>query len=306
MSPFRLALLASVATFLLLVAGGLVKPTGSSLACPDWPLCNGEVFPAMTGGVEYEHSHRLAALAVVMFSVWLVVATRRAGVARRVRVLALVLLPLIGMQAALGAITVIHRLPAPVSTAHLALAMTFFLCVMTCAHWLAQGQDGARFEPGQPRLAALAALAMVFAQSLLGGFIRHTGANRACGIEFPLCGGEWWPELWAGRAHQLHRLLGIVTLVVVFAAAVPTARAAWRAGRRLALACTLLAPVLAVAQVFLGIATVTSAIALPQVMGHFIVGMALLACCHAAHVGLGPRRLASEATPLPDALPEPS
>lgn len=289
--PFRLAVLASCATFALLIAGGLVKPTGSSLACPDWPLCNGTAFPSMTGGVEFEHSHRLAALAVVMFSAWLVVATRLASavVAPRVRRLALMLLPMIGIQAALGAITVIHKLPAPVSTAHLGLSMIFFMTVMTCAHWLSQDHAPRRVEPGAPRGWALFALVSVYLQILLGGFIRHTGAGRACGMEFPTCMGEWWPELWASRAHQIHRLLGVVVFLVVVAAAIPTARAAAKASRGLARSCALLAPFLCALQVVLGIVTVTSGIGVPQVMGHFIVGMALLACWHAAYVSLGPR-----------------
>jgi heme A synthase len=60
--PFAIA--TAVATFLLLLIGGLVNPTGSSLACPDWPLCHGSAFPEMTGGVFFEHSHRLAATTV--------------------------------------------------------------------------------------------------------------------------------------------------------------------------------------------------------------------------------------------------
>lgn len=290
MHPLRLALLASFATFLLLIAGGLVKPTGSSLACPDWPLCNGEIFPAMTGGVEYEHSHRLAALAVSLFTFWLVIQVWRSpAMSRRVRILSSILLPLIGVQAALGAITVLKKLPAPVSTAHLGLSMIFFLCLMTCAHWLAQAPVRDRIEAALPRFAALVALVAVYLQILLGGFIRHTGASRTCGLDFPLCGGEWWPLSWAARANQLHRGMGIVVTLIVIAAAIPTYRAAARSGRRLARACALAAPFLCVAQVFIGIATVRSGIGLGEVMAHFIVGMTLLATCHAAYMGLGPR-----------------
>ena len=44
-------------TFALVVLGGIVHNTGSSLACPDWPLCYGMVFPPMRGGILYEHGH---------------------------------------------------------------------------------------------------------------------------------------------------------------------------------------------------------------------------------------------------------
>src|SRR4051812_27089792 len=61
-------------TLLLILAGGVVHTTGSSLACPDWPLCYGQVFPEMTGGVLFEHSHRLIASAVTTCTLALVIA----------------------------------------------------------------------------------------------------------------------------------------------------------------------------------------------------------------------------------------
>src|SRR5262245_40347203 len=51
MLEHRFAKLAAAATFLLLVIGGTVNPTGSSLACPEPTLvCNGQLFPPMVGG----------------------------------------------------------------------------------------------------------------------------------------------------------------------------------------------------------------------------------------------------------------
>src|SRR5262249_60691764 len=57
----RFAVATAVATYLLILIGGLVHGTGSSLACPDWPTCYGTFMPKMEGGVLVEHSHRLAA-----------------------------------------------------------------------------------------------------------------------------------------------------------------------------------------------------------------------------------------------------
>src|SRR3954451_10318022 len=62
--PFAFAL--AGLTFALVVLGGIVHNTGSSLACPDWPLCNGTAFPKMAGAILIEHGHRLTAFAVVM------------------------------------------------------------------------------------------------------------------------------------------------------------------------------------------------------------------------------------------------
>ena len=58
---------------LLLVAGGLVTSTDSGLAVPDWPLSYGKWMPEMTGGVFYEHGHRMIASFVGMLTIILCV-----------------------------------------------------------------------------------------------------------------------------------------------------------------------------------------------------------------------------------------
>ena len=62
--PHRLAVLTTAATFLLILAGGVVTNTGTGMAVPDWPTTFGYnmfLYPLsrMTGGVYYEHAHRL-------------------------------------------------------------------------------------------------------------------------------------------------------------------------------------------------------------------------------------------------------
>ena len=75
MLEHRFAKLAAAATFVLLVIGGTVNPTGSSLACPEPTfVCHGQLFPPMVGGVLYEHGHRLAAMTVGLLQICLTVA----------------------------------------------------------------------------------------------------------------------------------------------------------------------------------------------------------------------------------------
>ena len=64
--------------------GGLVHNTRSSLACPDWPLCFGHVFPKMEGGVLVEHSHRLVAATVTFLALGLMIGALRRATAHRV------------------------------------------------------------------------------------------------------------------------------------------------------------------------------------------------------------------------------
>jgi len=60
----RFSLLTAGATFVLVVAGGLVTSTGSGLAVPDWPTTFGHnmfLYPwsKMVDGILIEHGHRL-------------------------------------------------------------------------------------------------------------------------------------------------------------------------------------------------------------------------------------------------------
>src|SRR6185437_16061343 len=112
MSLRRFASVTAGLTFILLLMGGLVHNTGSSLACPDWPLCFGQVFPKMEGGVLVEHSHRLVAATVTILTFVLMIGcirrasrVRDAGLAKAgVLAFALIL-----VQALLGGLTVIFR-----------------------------------------------------------------------------------------------------------------------------------------------------------------------------------------------------
>src|ERR1041385_3830082 len=73
----RFALVTAGCTFLLLLAGALVTSTGSSLAVPDWPLSFGKFFPQMTGGVLFEHGHRMVAGTVAALTAGLAIALQR-------------------------------------------------------------------------------------------------------------------------------------------------------------------------------------------------------------------------------------
>ena len=59
------------------VLGGLVSSTHASLACPDWPTCNGEWFPPLNGLVGLQMAHRYGAYALT--TLLIVVAFRARG-----------------------------------------------------------------------------------------------------------------------------------------------------------------------------------------------------------------------------------
>src|SRR5580765_3587662 len=115
MLEHKVAKLAACASFLLLIIGGMVNATGSSLACPEaFVICKRSILPEMTGGVLYEHGHRLAAMAVGLIQIGLTVALWRRR--RDLRWLGALLLGMVLAQGLFGAITVYFKLVWFVST----------------------------------------------------------------------------------------------------------------------------------------------------------------------------------------------
>ncbi|MSP59958.1 MAG: heme A synthase [Myxococcales bacterium] len=300
----RLAITTACATFGLLLIGGLVHNTRSSLACPDWPLCFGSAFPKMVGGVFYEHSHRLAATTVGLLTVALAVLLGLRG--RRMLWLGLGAVGLVVFQGVLGGLTVIYRLPTMVSTSHLAVSLIFFCLLLYIAFQLRE-PDAAPLavSPSLRRLIAIAAGA-VFLQSLVGALMRHLGAGLAC-IDFPMCRGALWPTGVhpSVQLHAAHRLFAVVAGALVCGVAVK----AWRAaeGRRALRALAVALPVVVLFQIALGVASILTFLAVVPVTAH-LGGAALLlgdlvvlflATRSAATVTVtAPQRA------LPDSLPE--
>lgn len=132
------------------VLGGMVSTNHASLVCPDWPTCNGAWFPAMTGLVGLQMSHRFAAYLLTLFLAALAWRARRAPA---VRGLAMALFVLVLVQGVIGVVNLVLGIPVWVSALHLgnatlllALAIigTFRLAAMpSVAHAAAPARDAA-------------------------------------------------------------------------------------------------------------------------------------------------------------------
>jgi heme A synthase len=234
----RLVLATAIATFVLIIVGGVVRVSDSGLGCGPagsgfhgWPFCNGDVVPGLTLHSIVEYTHRaVAGIVTVLIVSILVLAWRRQ---REYLVPAAGLLGLVLAQAVLGGATVEGNLEEAYVAAHLGLAMLLLGGLL----YLYRNVSGVTPTDGGPRLRAMsiAASVAVLCTVVAGGYMAGTqnygradyqlgdGAHHACGKEFPTCNGEFMPF---GKArlvdiHLTHRAfmylasLLVISLVVV-------------------------------------------------------------------------------------------
>jgi len=185
----RYTILLSVCTLFLIVAGATVVSKQAGLSVPDWPLSYGKVMPPMTGGVLFEHGHRMIGTLVGMLTIgllcWLLATEKRTWM-RKIGWVALGWVTVVGL---LGGLTVKMLTPPPVSILHTCLAQLFFsltvaIAVFTSRSWL-EGPVMVE-DAGTPSLRTMAILtpAAVLIQIALGAGFRQ----RAIGVMPHLAG----------------------------------------------------------------------------------------------------------------------
>jgi cytochrome c oxidase assembly protein subunit 15 len=200
----RLAVILAGWTFLLIIAGALVTSNDAGLSVPDWPTSFGSWYkiPKLIGGVKFEHTHRMIAQGAGLLTIVLVVWTWRVEKRHWLRYLALAALGTVVAQGILGGITVLFYLPPAVSSAHAALAQTFFciavaIAVFTGRKWIEE-QPPVEFDQRRPSLFTLTLLSIfvLYVQLILGAMFRHHGLS-------------WWP-------HVVHAI--VVSFVLAWTA----------------------------------------------------------------------------------------
>jgi len=225
----RLGLATALLTFCLIVIGSVVRTTGSGLACPDWPLCQGRWIPPLESHVLIEWFHRLVALLVSLAIVSLGALTLSIGsLRRRLGGLIVLLWALLAVQVLLGALTVWKLLDPSVVSGHLAVALLIFSTLVTYTRH-ARGAEadraiGAARPAGLLPLFAGASL-LTYGQALLGGVVSSRHAGLAC-PDWPTCFGAWLPPMEGLVAIQMAHRFGAYLLTALVLAAAATARQA--------------------------------------------------------------------------------
>jgi cytochrome c oxidase assembly protein subunit 15 len=226
------------ATSGLIVLGALVRAHGAGLACPDWPLCFGQVLPPFDLRVGFEWTHRVVAGSVALAFTGLALGVSRSPEAKaRCRGWLALAALLLALQIALGALTVLHLLAAWTVASHLLVGNAFNACLLLIG--LRLWRDPGATEAAPPAGSGLwlgATLVSLWLQLLLGGLVSSRYAGLAC-PEWPTCnGGVFFPSFGgAVGLHLLHRCNGYL-LALLLAVTALRARGSGALGRVLALA----------------------------------------------------------------------
>jgi heme A synthase len=215
----RLIVATAVATYLLVVMGGVVRVSESGLGCGDkdqWPLCHGSLLPPLEQTALIEFTHRwVAAVATGLVIALAVVVWLRYRDVRWLRNATTVVVVLFIAQIVLGAITVEFNLPSGVIMIHLANALLLLGALVWIAVTTAMaGSARARPPLGTVRLTGVA-VGATYLLALSGALVVDQGAGAAC-AGWPLCGNGF--QFTSGQyadINLLHRLVaGIVVLLL--------------------------------------------------------------------------------------------
>ena len=262
----RLVWKMAIATLALMAVGSATRVMNAGLACPDWPLCYGQLAPLqqMNFQVFLEWFHRLDASLIGVMAIALagLCCWHRRDLPSWLPWASLAALMLIVVQGLLGGLTVTELLRFDIVTAHLGTALLFFTLLLVIGVLLTPYR-GTGTTGALPWLGLTAAV-LVYLQSLLGGLVGSRWAAHQCFGLAELC------QVMNSHIVGVFPPTLATLLLVGMAWRTPALHAALR---RLAN----LAGVLLLLQILLGIATFRLHLQVePLTVSHQTVGAALL------------------------------
>ena len=202
-----LAAVAAAATFLLIVAGGLVTSHEAGLAVVDWPNSYGYnlfLYPLsrMTGGIYYEHAHRLAGSLVGLTTLVLAIHLQRVERRAWVKLLGWAALAAVIVQGVLGGLRVTGHFTLATSpdavapnivlaVVHGTLAQLFFclviaLAAFTSTGWLVAPTPREDARAAVDRAFTTLLVPVLIVQLVLGAVQRHLSQMLMVHIAFAM------------------------------------------------------------------------------------------------------------------------
>ena len=228
----KLAMIAAILAFCVIVLGAWVRLSHAGLGCPDWPGCYGQLtWPDAAQEIEtanqafperpYEsnkawremlHRYLAGALMLLIFAIgWISWRGKNPDgqFNRQFRLLATILVILIIFQALLGMWTVTLKLKPIIVMAHLLGGLTSFSLIL----WLVfssgrQISDKPNIRIRKMRPAIITAIIILTCQIALGGWTSANYAALAC-PDLPMCNGQWWPAADFQEGFVLWREIGV-------------------------------------------------------------------------------------------------
>lgn len=224
------AIITSIGTYAIILAGVLVTTTGSGHGCGNtWPFCHGQIIPGVitvAGIIEYSHRvmSSLDGFLVLVLTVWAWFLYRTDF---RARLFAFLSLLFVVLQGALGALTVMFEGTLALNwilSIHFGLSLIAFASVILLTVRIFQigreqlaGRE--KMDAPVPRLQfpvwGLAVYTYIVVYT--GALVEHTGAVTACGTSIPGCGSTFFPSFTSLAGIQvLHRYAaGLLWLLVL-------------------------------------------------------------------------------------------
>jgi cytochrome c oxidase assembly protein subunit 15 len=178
----RFANFVVVWTVLLFIAGALVTSNNAALSVPDWPKSFGTWFPSLrqlAGGAFFEHSHRVIAGGLGIFTLALAIRIWLKDSRRWLRWLGVIAVFGVVVQAVLGGEVVRQLLQYWLPVIHAVFAQIVFAAVLGIAVFTSSWWTSERpqlVDSGTPSIRSLAMVnaGVIFLQVVLGAGFRHS------------------------------------------------------------------------------------------------------------------------------------
>ncbi len=210
--------------FFATFGGTVVSKTDSGLGCgQDFPLCNGKFIPAHTVESLIEYSHRLVSGLAGLCALAVVIAFWKYSKRRDLRMYSVMTLVFVMVQAVMGALAVIYDQSSYVRALHFGFSLIAFASALMLSLGIRRiDKTKSNYTLGNlPRVSrSLRNMTWIttiycYVVVYIGAYVSHSNSAGGCS-GWPLCNGEWIPELSGGVGIAfIHRVAALILFIMI-------------------------------------------------------------------------------------------